>query len=322
MPATGSASLTHNGAVEGIVVLCGGVGAARFLSGLLSVTDPERVTAVVNVADDDRFYGLHVSPDIDTVLYTLAGLVHEEQGWGRREETFHLQEELARLGAETWFRLGDRDLATHVLRTEALARGDTLTAVTDRMRRSLGIGARILPATDEEQKTEVRTDAGWIAFQEYFVRRRGADTVHELRFVPAASPTPEVLRSIAAAATIVIAPSNPFVSIGPILALRGLRQGVHDAAATVVAVSPIVAGAAIKGPAAAMLASLGHEVSALGVARLYAGIADVFVLDESDAALLPAVQELGLRAVAVPTLMRDAGSRAALAAATLAASAG
>ncbi|GAC1490309.1 MAG: 2-phospho-L-lactate transferase [Candidatus Limnocylindrales bacterium] len=308
--------------MEGIVVLSGGVGAARFLSGLLSVTDPARVTAVVNVADDDRFYGLSVSPDIDTVLYTLAGLVHEEQGWGRREETFHLQEELARLGAETWFRLGDRDLATHVLRTEALAHGDTLTVITDRMRRSLGIGARILPATDAEQNTEVRTDVGWIAFQEYFVRRRGADTVHELRFVPEASPTPEVLRAVADATTIVIAPSNPFVSIGPILALRGLPQALHDTTATVVAVSPIVAGAAIKGPAAAMLASLGHDVSALGVARLYAGLADVFVLDESDAALLPAVQELGLRAVAVPTLMRDAGTRAALAAATLSAAAG
>lgn len=302
-------------------MLCGGVGAARFLSGLVSVTDPGRIAAVVNVADDERFYGLHVSPDIDTVLYTLAGLVHEEQGWGRREETFHLQEELARFGADTWFRLGDRDLATHILRTEALGAGETLTAVTDRMRRALGIGARILPATDGPQQTEVRVDGGWIAFQEYFVRRRGADTVHELRFVPAAAPSPEVLAAIADAATIVIAPSNPFVSIGPILALRGLRQAIHDAAATVVAVSPIVAGAAIKGPAAAMLASLGHDVSALGVARLYTGIADVFVLDESDAALLPAVQALGLRAVAVPTLMRDAGTRAALAAATLAAAA-
>ena len=300
-------------------MLCGGVGAARFLSGLVSVSDPGRVTAVVNVADDDRFYGLHVSPDIDTVLYTLAGLVHEEQGWGRREETFHLQEELARLGADTWFRLGDRDLAAHVLRTEALTAGTTLTAVTDRMRRALGIGARILPATDDPQKTEVRVDAGWIAFQEYFVRRRGADTVHELRFVPEAAPTADVTAAIAGAATIVIAPSNPFVSIGPILALRGLRQALLDADATVVAVSPIVAGAAIKGPAAAMLASLGHDVSALGVARLYADIADVFVLDESDAALLPAVRALGLRAVAVPTLMRDAGTRAALAAATLAA---
>lgn len=300
-------------------MLCGGVGAARFLAGLVSVTDPGRVTAVVNVADDDRFYGLHVSPDIDTVLYTLAGLVHEEQGWGRQEETFHLQEELARLGADTWFRLGDRDLATHVLRTEALGAGATLTSVTDRMRRALGVGVRVLPATDDPQKTEVRVDSGWIAFQEYFVRRRGADTVHELRFVPEAAPSPEVSAAIANAATIVIAPSNPFVSIGPILALRGLRQALQDATATVVAVSPIVAGAAIKGPAAAMLASLGHDVSALGVARLYADTADVFVLDESDAALLPAVRALGLRAVAVPTLMRDAGTRAALAAATLAA---
>jgi len=321
MRAQGPGRPPHNDAMEGIVVLCGGVGAARFLAGLVAVTDPARVTAVVNVADDDRFHGLHVSPDTDTVLYTLAGLVHEEQGWGRREETFHLQEELARFGAETWFRLGDRDLATHVYRTAALAAGDTLTAVTDQMRRSLGIGARILPATDDPQKTEVRTDAGWISFQEYFVHRRGADAVHELHFVPDAAPSAAVAAAIAAAGTIVIAPSNPFVSIGPILALRGMRQALDDTRATIVAVSPIVAGAAIKGPAAAMLASLGHEVSALGVARLYAGLADVFVLDESDAALLPAVRALGLRAVAVPTLMRDAATRAALAAATLAAAA-
>ena len=321
MRAQGPGRPPHNDAMEGIVVLCGGVGAARFLAGLVAVTDPARVTAVVNVADDDRFHGLHVSPDIDTVLYTLAGLVHEEQGWGRREETFHLQEELARFGAETWFRLGDRDLAAHVYRTAALAAGDTLSAVTDRMRRSLGIGARILPATDAPQKTEVRTDAGWISFQEYFVHRRGADTVRELRFVPDAMPSAAVAAAISAAGTIVIAPSNPFVSIGPILALRGMRAALDDTRATIVAVSPIVAGAAIKGPAAAMLASLGHEVSALGVARLYAGLADVFVIDDSDAALLPAVRALGLRAVAVPTLMRDAATRAALAAATLAAAA-
>ena len=305
--------------MERIAVLCGGVGAARFLAGLLDVVDPGQVTAIVNVADDDTFHGLHVSPDIDTVLYTLAGLVHEEQGWGRRDETYSAQTELERLGEDIWFRLGDKDLAMHIHRTRLLAEGRTLTEVVDGTRIALGIGARILPATDGPQRTRVRTDDGWIDFQEYFVRRRTADDVRELRFEPDAEPTPAVRAAIAEADIVVIAPSNPFVSIGPILSLAGIRDDIHGARAAVVAVSPIVGGAAIKGPAAAMLSAFGHEVSALGVARLYANIADAFVVDTQDAALAPAITALGLAATVAPTIMRDQATRAALARATIAA---
>jgi LPPG:FO 2-phospho-L-lactate transferase len=302
-----------------IAVLCGGVGAARFLSGLVDVVDPRGVTAIVNVADDDEFHGLHVSPDIDTVLYTLAGLVDETQGWGRRDETFHVQEELARLGEDSWFRLGDRDLAAHIHRTRLLRTGTSLTDVVDDMRTALGIRARILPATDGRQRTMVRTANGWIPFQEYFVKRRTADAVHELRFDPEATPTVHTRAAIAEADVIVIAPSNPFVSIGPILALTGMRDAMRAARARVVAISPIVGGAAIKGPAAAMLAALGHEVSALGVARLYADLASAFVLDEQDRGLAPAIEALGLRVTVTATIMRDAASRGALARATVAA---
>lgn len=305
--------------MERIAVLCGGVGAARFLSGLVDVVDPAQVTAIVNVADDDEFHGLHVSPDIDTVLYTLAGLVHQEQGWGRRDETFNTQAELARLGEDAWFRLGDKDLALHIQRTRLLREGGTLTAVVDAIRRTLGIGVRILPATDDPQRTRVRTDDGWIGFQEYFVKRRTADDVRELRFEPEAAPTAGVRAAISDADIIVIAPSNPFVSIGPILSTTGLRDDIHGARAVVVAVSPIVGGAAIKGPAAAMLGAFGHEVSALGVARLYANIADAYVLDTEDAALAPAIRDLGLTTSVVPTIMRDRAARADLARATIAA---
>jgi LPPG:FO 2-phospho-L-lactate transferase len=300
-----------------IAVLCGGVGAARLLAGLVQVVDPASVAAIVNVADDDEFHGLHVSPDIDTVLYTLGGVVEESQGWGRRDETFHAQAELARFGEETWFRVGDRDLAAHIHRTRLLRAGMSLTDVVDGMRRALGIRARILPATDAAQRTMVRTAEGWIAFQEYFVRRRTADAVREIRFEPEAAPTAAVRAAIAEADVIVIAPSNPFVSIGPILALAGMQDAIRSARAKVVAVSPIVGGAAIKGPAGAMLAALGHEVSALGVARVYADLAATFVLDEQDRALVRDVETLGVRAVATATIMRDDASRAALAQAAL-----
>jgi LPPG:FO 2-phospho-L-lactate transferase len=302
-----------------IAVLCGGVGAARFVSGLVEVVDPSSVTAIVNVADDDEFHGLHVSPDIDTVLYTLAGVVDEAQGWGRRDDTFHAQEELARFGEDAWFRLGDRDLAAHIHRTRLLRSGTSLTDVVDGMRAALGIRARILPATDARQRTMVRTDDGWIAFQEYFVKRRTADLVRELRFEPEAGPSVHARAAIAEAGTIVIAPSNPFVSIGPIVALSGMRDALRAARAKVVAVSPIVGGAAIKGPAAAMLGALGHEVSALGVARIYADIAGAFVLDEQDRELVPAIEGLGIRAIATATIMHDAATRAALARAAVAA---
>ena len=334
-----------------IAVLCGGVGAARFLSGLVRVVDPARVTAIVNVGDDAVFHGLHVSPDLDTVLYTLAGMVDETTGWGVRADTSHVQEALARLGRDTWFRLGDADLATHIHRTALLREGLPLSGVTERLRRAFGIGATLLPATDDTQATMVRTDDGWLAFQDYFVRRGSRDVVREVRFDsntrPApgmlaagvrfdsdthpppgvlaaevrfdsgARPAPGVLVAIAEAEVVIVAPSNPIVSIGPVLAVEGVRTALVATAATIVAVSPIVGGQALKGPAAAMLASLGHEVSAAGVAALYADFLDVLVIDEQDADLAPRVTALGVRPVVAPTIMRDAAAKAALARAVL-----
>ncbi|HYK98531.1 MAG TPA: 2-phospho-L-lactate transferase [Candidatus Acidoferrales bacterium] len=300
-----------------ITVLCGGVGAARFLRGLVAIVDPSDVTAIVNVGDDAEFHGLRVSPDIDTVLYTLAGIVNEQHGWGIRDETWHVQEALARLGRDTWFQLGDADLATHIHRTALLRSGVSLTDVTSRLASALGVGARILPASDAPQATMVRTDDGWLAFQDYFVRRRQRDTVREVRFDGSRVPAPGVIAAIGSASIVIVAPSNPIVSIGPILALDGVRDALARTAAQVVAVSPIIAGEAVKGPAAAMLASLGHQVSAAGVARLYADFLDVLVIDERDAELAPAVEKSGPRAVVAPTLMVDAPARARLARATL-----
>ena len=299
--------------VASVVVLCGGVGAARFLEGVVRAVDAEAVTAIVNVADDAEFHALHVSPDIDTVLYTLAGIVDPAQGWGVRGDTHVLQAALARLGRDTWFQLGDRDIATHIHRTALLREGVTLTEITARLARSLGVRARILPSSDERQATMVRTDDGWLAFQEYFVHRRQQDTVREVRFGGPGTPAPGVLDAIAGASVVLVAPSNPIVSIGPILALAGVRDALSRTPAPVVAISPIVGGEALKGPAAAMLASLGHEVSPVGVARMYADFLDAMVLDERDDALASAVESAGPRAIVAPTIMRDLASKEQLA---------
>ena len=299
--------------VASVVVLCGGVGAARFLEGVVRAVDAEAVTAIVNVADDAEFHGLHVSPDIDTVLYTLAGIVDPAQGWGVRGDTHVLQAALAKLGRDTWFQLGDRDMATHIHRTALLREGVTLTEITARLARSLGVRPRVLPSSDERQATMVRTDDGWLAFQEYFVRRRQQDVVREVRFDGGGTPAPGVIEAIESARIVLVAPSNPIVSIGPILALAGVRSALSRTPAPVVAISPIVGGEALKGPAAAMLASLGHEVSPVGVARIYAEFLDAMVLDERDAALAPRVEAVGPRAVVAPTIMRDLPSKELLA---------
>ena len=296
-----------------ITVLCGGVGAARFLAGLVRVVDPGEVTAIVNVGDDAEFHGLHVSPDIDTVLYTLAGIVNEQQGWGIAGDSWRVQDSLVRLGRDAWFRLGDVDLATHIQRTALLREGLSLSAVTARLANALGVQIRILPASDERQSTLVRADQGWLEFQEYFVHRGQRDTVREVRFDGSRTPAPGVIEAITDASVILIAPSNPIVSIGPILALDGVRDALVASTATVVAVSPIIGGEAVKGPAAAMLASLGHEVSAVGVARMYADFVDVMVIDERDAELAPEVDASGPHAVVAPTLMTDAAARERLA---------
>jgi LPPG:FO 2-phospho-L-lactate transferase len=298
-----------------VVLLAGGTGGTKLAHGFAQVVPAADLTVVANVADDLELHGLHVSPDVDALLYTLGGLIDTERGWGLRDDTYTALEMLGRLGAPTWFRIGDGDLATHVERTRRLRSGETLTAATAALASALGIAAHILPATDDRLRTFIETDDGEIDFQTYFVARRQEPEVRGLRLdgIDAARPTPQVLDAIRDAELIVIGPSNPLVSIGPILAVPGMRDAVLTARAPLVAVSPIVAGRALKGPADRMLASMGHESSALGVARLYRGLADSFVLDEADADLAPAVAELGLAVHVLPTVMRTDAARAALA---------
>ena len=306
-----------------VVVLAGGVGGARLAHGVQAHLD-ERLTVIVNTADDVERHGLLVSPDHDTVMYTLAGIDNHEWGWGIAGETFAAAGMLERYGEEGWFRLGDRDLATHIVRTARLRRGDRPTTVALELQRALGVRAAILPMTDQPVRTEVHTDAGWLEFQEYFVRLHQEPAVHAVRFggIEAAQATPEVLAALDAADAVVIAPSNPFVSIRPILSVAGIEPALHavrQRGATIAAVSGIIGGAALKGPADRMLASLGHEASALGVARQYAGLVDLFVLDEVDAALAPPIDELGMRTLVTDTIMTGDDGRARLAGAVLAA---
>jgi len=301
-----------------VVALAGGVGGAKLAHGLQQVLAPGGLSVVVNTGDDVERHGLLVCPDHDTVLYTLAGLADREHGWGLADETWSAIDQLDRLGEDTWFRLGDRDLALHVLRTARLRGGARLTEVARDVAARLGVSTRILPMSDDPVRTRVRAPDGWLDFQDYFVRLRQAPDVLEVRFEGAASarPTPEVLDALAGAEAVVICPSNPVVSIGPILAVPGIAAALAAARARgvpVVAVSPIVAGRALRGPAGRMLVSLGEESSVVGVARRYAGLADVLVVDEVDAALAPAVEAAGPRAVVAATVMTDDASRAALA---------
>jgi len=300
-----------------VVALAGGVGGAKLAHGLQSYLG-DRLTVVVNTADDTERHGLLVMPDHDTVMYTLAGLANREQGWGLEGETFAAAAMLERYGEETWFRLGDRDLATHIARTRRLAAGERLTEVCLHLQRSLGVAARIVPMTDAPVRTEVRTDDGWLGFQDYFVRRHQKPVVRENRFRGAerATATPEVLDAIGSASVVVVAPSNPIVSIGPILAVAGVSEALAVARAAgtpIVAVSGIVGGKALKGPADRMLASLGHESTALGVARLYNSWVDTFVIDTVDAKLRAAIEALGLKVVVTDTIMSDDAARARLA---------
>lgn len=313
-----ASSATSPGEIERpvtIAVLCGGVGAARFLRGLVEVVDPSTVTAVVNVADDTVLHGLHVSPDVDTVIYTLADAIDRERGWGLGGETWQAMEMFGRYGSPTWFNLGDRDLATHIVRTERLRAGESLSAVTAHLARSWGLSCHVVPVTDAPVRTSVRTAEGWLGFQEYFVGRQHDVAISDVRFdgADAATPAPGVVEAIASATRIVVAPSNPIVSIGPVLAVPGVRDALVARRTDVVAVSPIVAGAALKGPAARMLEELGHEASVVGVARLYAPLAATLVVDEADADAAPAVEAEGLRCVVTDTIMRDTDRAAALA---------
>ena len=310
-----------------VAVLCGGVGAARFLRGLVEVVDPASITAVVNVADDTELHGLHVSPDIDTVTYTLADAIDAERGWGLAGETWQAMAMFERYGNPTWFSLGDRDLATHIVRTEQLRRGEPLSAVTARLAASWGVGPRVVPVTDDRLRTMVTVEGPHgdeeIGFQEYFVGRQHAVPVRSVRFDGAerAAPLPAALDAIATAATVVIAPSNPIVSIGPLLAVAGVRDALEARRERTVAVSPIVAGAALKGPADRMLRELGHEPSVVGVARLYAPLAGALVVDRADADEAGAVEAEGIACVVTDTIMRDVDHAAALATDVLAAAA-
>jgi LPPG:FO 2-phospho-L-lactate transferase len=300
-----------------IAALCGGVGAARFLRGLVEVVDAQEVTAIVNTGDDVVLHGLHVSPDLDTVTYTLAGAVSQERGWGLEGETWAAMDALRRYPSSlAWFSLGDRDLATHLFRTQRLREGASLSTLTAEVAAAWGVGVTVLPVTDDRLETLMDVAGeGEIGFQDYFVRRRHAVAVRAVRFrgAGASKPAPGVLDALADAEVVVVCPSNPIVSIGPLLAVPGVRDAVAAVRERVVAVSPIVAGAALKGPADRLLAELGHEVSVVGVARLYAGLAATLVVDEADAALAGAVEAEGMRCVVAPTVMRGPAEAAALA---------
>ncbi len=300
-----------------VVALAGGVGGAKLAHGLAQILPPEALTVIVNTGDDFEHIGLHVSPDLDTVMYTLAGLANPETGWGQRAETWNFMDALGRLGGPTWFRLGDRDLATHIERTRRLRKGETLTHVTAALCAALGVHPPILPMSDDPVRTWVDTDEGELEFQEYFVRRRCEPRVRAVRFVgvEAARPTAAVLAALEAASVVIFCPSNPFLSLDPILSVAGLRERV--ARKPVVAVSPIVGGQALKGPAAKLLAELGLQVSAAAVAEHYDGLLTGFVLDSVDAALRPALEARGLHVRVTDTVMGADADRARLARETL-----
>ncbi len=298
-----------------ITVLAGGVGAARFLQGLVQVVDPQEVTVIVNTGDDVVLHGLYISPDVDTVTYTLAGLSDEERGWGVKDESFRTLSVLKQLGRNTWFNLGDRDMAMHIHRTDLMRSGKSLSEVTAQVASIFGVRCSILPMSDQRVETRVITEAGDLGFQEYLVKRGARDEVKALRFAGAESarPAPNVIEAIDAADGIVIAPSNPLISIGPIFAVEGIRDALVGCGAPVAAISPIVGGAAIKGPAADMMRGLGMEVSAWKVAELYNDFLDTFILDNVDADQVERVRALGLEPVVTDTIMTDIGKKTALA---------
>lgn len=301
-----------------IVILAGGSGGAKLAAGLQAVLPPGDLTVVVNTGDDTERHGLLVMPDHDAVLYMLSGRFDFERGWGVTGESWTVMEALAEYGEDAWFRLGDHDFATHIARHARLAGGTRLTTAVRGLQVATGIASVILPMTDTPVRTHIRIAEGWLDFQEYFVHRRQVPDVREIRFagIDAAQPTGDVLEALVAADAVVIGPSNPIVSVGPILAVPGMREALAEVRARgtpVAAVSPIVGGKALKGPADRMLASLGMESSALGVARQYGALIDTFVLDGQDAELVPDIETLGVRAVATDTVMADEAGRARVA---------
>src|SRR5436190_16171827 len=295
-----------------IVVLAGGVGAARFLQGLVQVVPQNDITVICNTGDDREFYGLHVSPDLDIVTYTLAGVVDETHGWGIQLDTYSTMSQLTRYGNEDWFMLGDRDLATHIHRTNLLQQGKTLSEVTTDLRAHLRLNLNIIPMSDQPIATHIQTPAGLFHFQEYMLKRRCANEVQDVVFMGAskAKPAPGVLDALKAADAILIAPSNPIVSIGSILAVPGIHDTLHEVSGMIVAISPIVGGAPIKGPADKLMSGLGIPVSATGVARGYRDFLDVMIIDEQDASLAPEIEDLGIPTIVTNTIMRDLDAKA------------
>jgi LPPG:FO 2-phospho-L-lactate transferase len=298
-----------------VVALAGGVGAARFLDGLTRVIEPERVYIIGNTADDAEIHGLHISPDLDTVMYTLAGLANPLHGWGIRGDSFRCLEALGRLGADTWFQLGDLDLATHLHRTERLRQGATLSEVTSELIAALKVRSTLVPMSNERVRTRICTPTDELEFQTYFVKRRARDRVTAMRFEGAseAAPVPGLLEAIEKAEAIILCPSNPFISIGPILAVPGIREALQRKREKVAAISPIVGGRALKGPAAKMMKSMKLRAAASEVARLYVDFTSVFVMDEVDRKQAAQVEALDMRPVVTNTIMRGLRERKALA---------
>lgn len=302
-----------------IVSLAGGIGASKLLLGLCHVMDPTDLTIIVNTGDDFILHGLTICPDLDTVTYTLAGVADQERGWGIEDDTFHALEQLDRYGREAWFNLGDRDLATHLHRTALLRDGSTLSDVTEVIRRSLGGRARILPMTNDPVPTIVLTDQGPRSFQEYLVRDHARHNVRGVRFegIERSRPAPGVLKAIEGANGIILCPSNPIISLGPILAVPGIRDALKMTEAQIVGISPVIGGRSLKGPTDKFLIGLGHEVSALSVARLYQDLLDLFIIDRADADLLPALEALPVKVAMADTVMRNLEAKISLAKETL-----
>jgi LPPG:FO 2-phospho-L-lactate transferase len=304
---------------ERIAVLCGGIGGVKLVEGLQELLPAEALSVVCNTGDDQEFWGLHVSPDVDTVLYTLAGLINRDQGWGLDSESFQALELLERYGEPTWFKLGDRDLATHVLRTDLLRQGVRLTEITADLARRLGIGCQVIPMSDDRLRTKVVTPDGVLDFQDYFVRRRYEPPVEEVRYEGAdkAMPSPEAVAAILSATTIILAPSNPIASIGPMLAVSGLRQALAQASGMRIAVSPLIGGEAVKGPTVPMMQAAGLAISPVGVSQAYDGLIDAMVIDRQDVAYKPTLEEHGLKVLVTDTLMEGFEGRLRLAAEVL-----
>lgn len=302
-----------------VTALAGGVGASKLLLGLYAEMDPRRLTIIVNTGDDITLHGLKISPDLDIVTYTLAGVVDAAKGWGFRGETFHALKRLAGFGRANWFNLGDRDLATHIHRTAMLQEGKSLTEVSECIRVALGVNSRILPMCNEPVPTMLETSEGTLHFQEYLVQRRAEPVVRSIRFedVERARPADGVLEAIREAERIVICPSNPLISIGPILAMPGIREALCERKKDVIAICPIVGGKSLKGPSDKMLAQLGHESSARGVAKLYADFTGTFVIDPADKSQADAIRKMGMEVAVVPTVMNTLVQKRKLARALL-----